>query len=73
MTNTEFKAMNDEELAMVAGGEGPISGWISILKDSKVQGIIKQFGVRYVQSAGQTVNDIVNSVMDTYRSIKNWF
>ena len=81
MTNTEFKAINIEELAMILGGksngpesaDGPIDFLIKAYSDERVQAGCKKIGVKIIMEAGQTANNIVNSVMDKFRSIKNWF
>lgn len=70
MTNTEFKAMNNEELAMITGGSeypsNPIDFIIKGFQHKVVKKECKKIGIRAIQAAGTAANDIINTV-------RGWF
>lgn len=66
MTNTEFKAMNNEDLALITGGSeypsNPIDFIIKGFQHKAVQKQCKNIGVKVVQEVGSFATGIINKV-----------
>ena len=79
MTNTEFKAMNDEELAMVAGGSISDDFYIWVKKKTHdALGVLtseKAGAVASLLKNAHQISDIVKEGMikEAKDTVKGWF